>query len=91
MRRQLRLVLSDPETAQALAARGLETIRARHTCAHRVDELMEIVAGLANGTPSPFRAEPVDALPSSAGNEGSPPTGSGRMGGGRTAEQGTIL
>ena len=42
MRRQLRLVLSDPETAQALAAHGLETIRARHTCAHRAAELLDI-------------------------------------------------
>ncbi len=42
MRRQLRLVLSDPETAQALAANGLETIRTRHTCAHRVAELLDI-------------------------------------------------
>ena len=42
MRRQLRLVLSDPETAQALAAHGLKTIRARHTCAHRVAELLDI-------------------------------------------------
>ena len=42
MRRQLRLILSDPETAQALAAHGLETIRARHTCAHRAAELLAI-------------------------------------------------
>ena len=42
MRRQLRLVLSDPETAHALAAHGLETIRARHTCAHRAAELLDI-------------------------------------------------
>jgi spore maturation protein CgeB len=27
-------------------ARGLETIRARHTCGHRATELMSIVAGL---------------------------------------------
>ena len=29
-----------------LASSGLETIRARHTCAHRVDELMAIVEQL---------------------------------------------
>ncbi len=36
----------DPALARSLAASGLETIRARHTCAHRVDELLAIVAGL---------------------------------------------
>ncbi len=42
MRRHLRWILSDPETARALAAHGLETIRARHTCAHRAAELLNI-------------------------------------------------
>jgi spore maturation protein CgeB len=36
---------ADARTAQVAA--GLETIRARHTCAHRVDELLAIVARLA--------------------------------------------
>ncbi len=39
---QLRRVLQDPALAQSLAASGLETVRARHTCAHRVGELMAI-------------------------------------------------
>lgn len=39
---QLRAVLSDPELASSLAASGLETIRTHHTCAHRMQELMEI-------------------------------------------------
>ncbi len=42
MRRTLRWVLSDPESAATLAAHGLETVRARHTCAHRAAELMHI-------------------------------------------------
>ncbi|MBV9758940.1 MAG: glycosyltransferase [Acidobacteriaceae bacterium] len=42
MQDHLRNVLSDPELAAALSARGLETIRTRHTCAHRVDELLSI-------------------------------------------------
>jgi spore maturation protein CgeB len=46
MRRHLRDVLGDPELARSLAQRGLETIRTRHTCAHRVDELLEIAASL---------------------------------------------
>jgi spore maturation protein CgeB len=40
----LRRVLSDRAMADALAASGLETIRAQHTCRHRVDELLAILA-----------------------------------------------
>ena len=36
----------DPERRDALVRSGLETIRARHTCAHRVDELLTVVAQL---------------------------------------------
>jgi spore maturation protein CgeB len=43
MERQLRFVLGDPQAAAQLAANGLERIHARHTCAHRVDELLAIV------------------------------------------------
>lgn len=43
MARLLRQLLCDQDFAGELAASGLETIRARHTCAHRVDELLEIV------------------------------------------------
>ena len=46
MQRKLRDVREDAGLRSALAAAGLETIRTRHTCAHRVDELMEICAGL---------------------------------------------
>ena len=42
----MRRLLHDPEEREALRRSGLETIRARHTCAHRVDELLGIVAGL---------------------------------------------
>jgi spore maturation protein CgeB len=35
-------VLNDPDLAHSLAASGLETVRTRHTCAHRVDRLLEI-------------------------------------------------
>jgi spore maturation protein CgeB len=46
MRRALRDLVHDPALAAALAASGLETIRSRHTCAHRLDELMTIVASI---------------------------------------------
>jgi spore maturation protein CgeB len=36
----------DTELRVSLARRGLETIRARHTCAHRVDELLNIMERL---------------------------------------------
>jgi spore maturation protein CgeB len=43
MEEKLRTILSEPALAQSLRDHGLETIRTRHTCAHRVDELLEIV------------------------------------------------
>ena len=42
MRGHLRALLADPEQRQALAAHGLQTILSRHTCAHRVQELLAI-------------------------------------------------
>ncbi|HEY8469163.1 MAG TPA: glycosyltransferase [Longimicrobiales bacterium] len=57
MRRLLRDVLEDRELAAELAAHGLRTILARHTCAHRVDELLRIHAALA-----PRRTEGVVAV-----------------------------
>jgi spore maturation protein CgeB len=46
MTTQLRDVLCDAALASELAASGLDTIRARHTCAHRVDELLAVVNSL---------------------------------------------
>jgi spore maturation protein CgeB len=42
MRAQLRMLLNDASAAEAIAAKGRATIDARHTCAHRVDELLSI-------------------------------------------------
>jgi spore maturation protein CgeB len=47
MREHLRAVLADPTLAQTIVAHGLRTIGERHTCAHRVDELLSIVAHVA--------------------------------------------
>jgi spore maturation protein CgeB len=47
MKRLLRDVLHDRDAAHAMSERGLATIHARHTCAHRVDELLAIAAELA--------------------------------------------
>lgn len=46
MERHLRALIHDRPMARAIAARGRQTLLARHTCAHRVDELLEIDAGL---------------------------------------------
>lgn len=46
MEQHLRAVLTDEERAASLARHGLETIRSRHSCAHRVDELLDILDGL---------------------------------------------
>lgn len=42
MKTVLRELVSNPALRDAMAARGLETVRARHTCAHRADELLAI-------------------------------------------------
>ena len=46
MTARLREVLADAELARALADHGRRTILARHSCAHRVDELLAIAAEL---------------------------------------------
>jgi len=48
MRRHLAALLADPAAARAMAERGRATVLARHTCAHRVDELLEIVKELGS-------------------------------------------
>jgi spore maturation protein CgeB len=42
MRAHLRTLLNDPAAAQAIAHHGRKTVERRHTCAHRVDELLSI-------------------------------------------------
>ena len=66
MRRHIRTILHEPDAAAALAQSGLETIRRRHTCAHRVDELLAIhhdIAG-AGERRVPEDAPSVPGLPS---------------------------
>jgi spore maturation protein CgeB len=55
MRERLREVLADPSLARSLARRGRRTILARHTCAHRVDELLAILGRLGIRRLSPAR------------------------------------
>jgi spore maturation protein CgeB len=48
MQQRLKDVISDPGLAEALATSGLETINARHTCTHRVDELLAILSQIGS-------------------------------------------
>ena len=51
MRAHITTVLDQPAHAQAMAAHARETILARHTCAHRVDELLAICGELSGDRP----------------------------------------
>lgn len=46
MLRHMRAIQADAGLRASLAAHGLETVRARHTCAHRAEELLAIAAQL---------------------------------------------
>lgn len=56
MKRQLSQILNDDATAKSLAEHGMKTIRSRHTCSHRVEELLEIVNSLKLEIPSAANA-----------------------------------
>jgi spore maturation protein CgeB len=58
MAAQLHRLQHDKQLADTLAASGLQTVHSRHTCVHRVDELLSIVAALrSNGAqPTPEAA-----------------------------------
>jgi spore maturation protein CgeB len=56
MRRQMRRVLEDRSFARQLAEHGRQTVLARHTCTHRVDQLLEIAESLR---PAPVAPRPV--------------------------------
>lgn len=61
VRECMRALLCDRDLAATLAKQGLETISARHTCKHRVDELFGILDGLGVARE---RAARRDAIPS---------------------------
>ena len=50
MKQLIQKVLSEPAFAEELAINGLTTVKQRHTCAHRVDELLEIYAEIVGET-----------------------------------------
>jgi spore maturation protein CgeB len=64
MKRHLRALLSDKKMARDFAEHGLQTVRARHTCAHRVDELISILRELDTPAITPRdRAKPMPGSP----------------------------
>jgi spore maturation protein CgeB len=52
MKRLLKALLEDEAMAHELAGHGLQTLLTRHTCAHRVDELLAIYAELEANRPA---------------------------------------
>ena len=46
MRRRLMALIHEPDFAREVAEHGRRTVLARHTCAHRVDELLQVVSEL---------------------------------------------
>jgi len=56
MKQLLHQVLSAPSFAEELANHGLATIKQKHTCAHRVDEVLRIYAQLAKETKQPVQS-----------------------------------
>jgi spore maturation protein CgeB len=70
MRQHMKALLNDPDSARARAEQGRQTILRRHTCEHRVNELMEILKQLNGEIPgcaqddSPLRRPhiPVETL-----------------------------
>jgi spore maturation protein CgeB len=57
MARHLQTILTDTALAASLVASGLETIHARHTCRHRVDELFAILATLGRPQSASIRED----------------------------------
>jgi spore maturation protein CgeB len=52
MERHLNAIRHDADLRRALVENGLATIRNRHSCAHRVDQLLAILA--MHGAPAPM-------------------------------------
>ena len=69
MTSELKRLLRDDKAREQLAESGLETVRARHTCAHRAQQLVEICHELAvNGSAhSSIRVNSENQRPTSAG------------------------
>jgi spore maturation protein CgeB len=56
MERHLEALRHDPDLRRALVESGLSTIRSRHSCAHRVDQLLAILATHGAAAPTEMSA-----------------------------------
>jgi spore maturation protein CgeB len=63
MQRQIRAVLNDPALVAELSRNGLATIEARHSCAHRVRELLAICAEIRSLHPETAAASAAGTSP----------------------------
>jgi spore maturation protein CgeB len=57
MQAHMRAIIEDPAFAAELSRSGHDTVLARHTCAHRVDELLDILHRIQAPMPSTNRLE----------------------------------
>jgi spore maturation protein CgeB len=57
MERHLRALRADADLRASLAAHGLATVAARHSCAHRAEELLRILGALRGIRPDPALSE----------------------------------
>lgn len=76
MQRHLLALLGDPPLAQRIADQGRRTVLARHTCAHRVEELFAILNELEAGAAPSLSSSSSSLYPpasASAPTEGSQP------------------
>jgi spore maturation protein CgeB len=62
MREQIRRLAADADAREQLARSGLETIRARHTCDHRAEQLEQIVTELESSSGSEMSASAAPAF-----------------------------
>ncbi len=60
MKRHLQSLLAEPQLAGALSSHGRKTILQRHTCAHRVDELIEIYRSIGSPPSTAEAMEPAE-------------------------------
>ncbi len=59
-RRDLENVINDGALARSLCSSGLERIRTRHTCGHRVEELLKIYDGMKPASMRKKRPAPIE-------------------------------
>ena len=62
MNRHLRMLLEDETAAHELRFHGLRTVRAKHTCAHRVDQLLDICRELGLNVAAVHRPLPTPTI-----------------------------